>query len=213
MLTLPRHNFSPFSYCFYFPPPSPTIYNDHFPALLPLLGSAIGQDAAFVQLSVNATIGQPVLPGSPYIINTEYGSVDDCLVNPLLPTYYMAVYRNITCGAGNPTCVPISCKQTTRCATGRYSHPHRALFRFHHFLVLTIPLLSLCSRLYLSHLQLSFLHCHWYYLAGLLSFHPPRQWHLPFVYTFPLTNLFISLTPTLVLPGWLIIIPVYCTRQ
>ena len=94
---------------------------------VPPLGSAIGQDAAFVQLSVNATIGQPVLPGSPYIINTEYGSVDDCLVNPLLPTYYMAVYRNITCGAGNPNCIPVSCKQTTRCATGTYSHPHCAL--------------------------------------------------------------------------------------
>ena len=211
MFTLPLHNFSPFSYCFYFPPPSPTIYNDHFPALLPLLGSAIGQDAAFVQLSVNATIGQPVLPGSPYIINTEYGSVDDCLVNPLLPTYYMAVYRNITCGAGNPNCIPISCKQTTRCATGRYSHPHCVCFCFHYFLLLAIPLLSLCSRLHLSHLQLSFLHYHWYYLVyhhSILLISDTSLSSIPF----PYESLHFSY-PTLVLPGWLIIIPVYCTRQ
>ena len=96
------------------------------PDLLPT-GSAIGHDAAFVQLSVNATIGQPVPPGAPYIINTEYGSVDDCLVNSLLPTYYMAVYRNITCRVGDPNCMPATCAQTTKCATGTHSIGYNSL--------------------------------------------------------------------------------------
>ena len=69
-------------------------------------GSAIGLDAAFVQLSVNATIGNPVPVGGPYIINKEYGSTQECLDAPTLPTYYMAIYRNITCGAGDTKCTP-----------------------------------------------------------------------------------------------------------